>query len=157
MKDTSIIVPWEDENKDQKEGNKRLRWNLVFNLLLWTVIPLPIWLPFVTPSMALNILILIQITFMMCWLVVSALAWTNYFKLRLARNKDFTGGSKNEHLIVISTYKEPVSLLISTIESIETQALAKTKINLTLSFEERTPQLNEKIQILKILPLLLGL
>ena len=31
-----------------KEGRQRLRWNLLFNLMLWAIIPIPIWLPFVS-------------------------------------------------------------------------------------------------------------
>ena len=53
--------------------------------------------------------------------------------------------NSNEHLIVISAYKEPATLLISTIESIEIQEQAKYDINLNISLEERTPQLDEKI------------
>ncbi len=30
-----------------KTGRQRFRWNLLFNLLLWALLPLPIWLPFV--------------------------------------------------------------------------------------------------------------
>ena len=53
--------------------------------------------------------------------------------------------NSNEHLIVISAYKEPATLLISTIESIEIQEQAKYDVNLNISLEERTPQLDEKI------------
>ena len=52
-------------------------------------------------------------------------------------------------MIAISTYKEPLCLLISTIESIEVQELAKTNVFLNVSFEERTPELNDKIRSLK--------
>ena len=146
--DSKILVPWDDSQHELKEGNNRFRWNLVFNVLMWTIIPLPLWLPFVNRQMAINSLPLIQITMMLCWLVVSISAWVTYFKLWSERNRVFQLGSNFEHLIVISTYKEPLSLLISTIGSIELQELSKSNVNLTVSFEERTPECNEKIKSL---------
>ena len=54
-----------------------------------------------------------------------------------------------QHLVVVSSYKEPVALLISTIESIEVQYSAESNITLNISFEERTPEKEEKIKILE--------
>ena len=92
---------------------------------------------------------LLQILFMTCWVIVNTSSWISYFKLFIARNKKFKARSDLEHLITISTYKEPLSLLISTIQSIEIQELARSNINLTISFEEKTPALNDKIRSLK--------
>ena len=131
------MVPWDDSELDAKEGNDRLRWNLVFNILLLTVIPLPIWLPFVNMELAVNILPILQMLLMSCWLVVTFSAWITYIKLLRTRNKVFQPRESYEHLVVISTYKEPLSLLISTIESIELQESCRENVNLTLSFEEQ--------------------
>ena len=86
---------------------------------------------------------------MTCWVTVNVSSWISYFKLFVARNKKFAPRSDIEHLITISTYKEPLSLLNSTIESIEAQELARSNINLTVSFEEKTPALKEKIRSLR--------
>ena len=51
---------------------------------------------------------------------------------------------------MISTYKEPTSLLISTIETIELQELSSSNVNHTLSFEKRTPDLTKKINELTV-------
>ena len=136
-----------DDEESTKSQNSRLRWNLVFNLLLLCFIPLPIWLPYVSSEgVAVNLLIVIQIMFMACWLTVSFLSWVTYGKLWRAKNKMFEMDDfQQEHLIVVSAYKEPVSLLMSTIKTIEIQKLASSHINLTLSFEERTPELSDKI------------
>ena len=45
-----------------------------------------------------------------------------------------------------STSIVQVGLLISTIETIEKQELAKSNVNLNISFEERTPELYDKIR-----------
>ena len=91
----------------------------------------------------------IQILFMICWLTVSVLSWITYGKLFKAQLDSFPINEKHQHLIVVSAFKEPVALLISTIESIEVQYSAKTCLNLIMSFEERTPELTEKIMILE--------
>ena len=135
--ETKVTVPWDDNELDAKEGNDRLRWNLVFNVLLLTVIPVPIWLPFASMEFAVNILPILQMLLMSCWLVVTFSAWVTYIKLLRARNKVFQPRKNYEHLVVISTYKEPTSLLISTIESIELQESCRDNVNLTLSFEEQ--------------------
>ena len=135
--ETRFMVPWDDSELDAKEGNDRLRWNLVFNILLLTVIPLPIWLPFASMELAVNILPIIQMLLMSCWLLVTFSAWVTYIKLLRARNKVFQPRKTYEHLVVISTYKEPLSLLISTIESIELQESCRENVNLTLSFEDQ--------------------
>ena len=135
-----------DDEESTKSQSSRLRWNLFFNLLLLCIIPLPIWLPYVSSEgVAVILLIVIQIIFMACWLTVSFLSWVTYGKLWRAKNKMFEMDDfQQEHLIVVSAYKEPVSLLMSTIKTIEIQKLASSHINLTLSFEERTPELNEQ-------------
>ena len=121
----------------------------MFNVLLLTIVPLPLWLSFVSDDIAMIILPGIQILFMICWLTVSVLSWVTYGKLFKAQLNSFPMNENHQHLIVVSVYKEPVALLISTIESIEVQHSAKSCLNLTLSFEERTPELSEKIMILE--------
>ena len=70
-------------------------------------------------------------------------------KLFKAQVNTFPMNENHQHLIVVSAYKEPVALLISTIESIEVQHSAKSCLNLSMSFEERTQELTEKIMILE--------
>ena len=141
-----------DEEEDTtilKTGNKLLRWNLAFNILLLTIIPLPLWLPFVSLELSVSLLPMIQIIFMASWLTVTLLSWRTYFKLWVAKEKCFPRNESLNHLIVLSTYKEPLSLLITTIESIEIQETAAANINLTISFEARTPDLDVKIRTLE--------
>ena len=101
--ETKIDVPWKASSNNEKEGNDRLRWNLLFNVLLWTIIPLPLWLPFVSMHIAINLLPLLQILFMICWVTVNASSWVSYFKLFITRKKKFAPRSDLEHLITIST------------------------------------------------------
>ena len=132
-----------------KETNKRIRWNLVFNVLLVTIVPLPLWLSIVSEDIAMMILPGIQILFMTCWVTVSVLSWVTYGYLFQAKHKVFPKNSNQSHLVVVSSYREPVALLISTVESIEVQYSAESNITLNISFEERTPEKEEKIMRLE--------
>ena len=69
-------------------SNDCLRWNLVFNLLIWAVIPLPLWLPLVTPLVASYLLPSLQLFFALCWLVVNISSWRTYWRLRRWKRKN---------------------------------------------------------------------
>jgi hypothetical protein len=62
-------------NGKVKVGKQRLRFNLIFNLLLWILVPLPFWLQYVVPfrELALWILFSIQGSFLLFWIVVLVL------------------------------------------------------------------------------------
>lgn len=53
---------------EKQIGSQRLRWNLLFNLLLWIVIPLPLWIPFVSNRLAIYLLPSIQGVFVSMWI-----------------------------------------------------------------------------------------
>lgn len=64
-------------HREIKTGRQRFRWNLIFNLLVWIICPLPIWLPFVTNQLSIYILISIQAIFVFIWFIISILAGRN--------------------------------------------------------------------------------
>ena len=53
---------------EKKQSSQRLRWNLVFNLLVWIIVPLPIWIPYVSNKLAYFLLPSIQGVFVFMWL-----------------------------------------------------------------------------------------
>jgi len=55
-------------HREQKSGSQRLRWNLLFNLLFWLIVPLPFWIPFVSNKVALYLLPSIQGVFVFIWI-----------------------------------------------------------------------------------------
>ena len=66
------------------------------------------------------------------------------------RNRDFGAILRNDsrieairHLVVLSCYKEPVSVLVKTIDSLASQTMAMSA-TMVVSFEEKTPNLAEK-------------
>jgi len=62
-------------NGKVKVGKQRLRFNLIFNILLWILVPLPFWIQYVVPfrELALWILFSIQGSFLLFWIVVLVL------------------------------------------------------------------------------------
>ena len=60
-----------------KLGRQRFRWNLVFNVLVWMICPLPLWLPAVSNGAAVFVLPAIQCFFVLIWLTISVLAARN--------------------------------------------------------------------------------
>ena len=52
----------------KQSGSQRLRWNLLFNLLLWLIVPLPFWIPFISNKVALYLLPLMQGLFVLIWI-----------------------------------------------------------------------------------------
>ena len=55
-------------HREMKEGSQRFRWNLLFNLLVWLVVPLPFWIPFISNRLAYCLLPSIQGVFVSMWL-----------------------------------------------------------------------------------------
>ncbi|CAF1663763.1 unnamed protein product, partial [Didymodactylos carnosus] len=54
-------------HRGMKSGSQRFRWNLLFNLLLWLIVPLPFWIPFVSNRLAYYLLPSIQGVFVLMW------------------------------------------------------------------------------------------
>lgn len=87
-------------------------------------------------------------------LVIALLALKNTFILYLNRYHDFSrhyAASKDadiRHIVAICCYKEPVDLIARSVESIANQTEVH-RINMIVSFEERTPDKEMKCQYLK--------
>ena len=63
--------------KLNQSGKQRFRWNLIFNLLVWIIVPLPLWMPFVSQTVAVYLVPSIQAVFVMMWIIVVSLASRN--------------------------------------------------------------------------------
>ena len=87
----------------------------------------------------------------LAWLVVALLSLNTFRKVRkVAKNvadacichSNFT------HLVCLAAYKEPLSVLIETIDSIARQTVVG-RVVLVVGFEERTPELEAKLSRLR--------
>ncbi|CAF0957759.1 unnamed protein product [Adineta steineri] len=141
-------------HRETKSGSQRLRWNLLFNLLLWIVIPLPFWIPFISNQVALYLLPSMHAIFVLMWVVITILALRNVLILYMNRSQNYTEKiAKLEkkpirHIVAISCYKEPIELIVTSVQSVANQTEVH-RITLVVSFEEKTPDKEEKCKYLQ--------
>lgn len=55
-------------HRDIKPGSQRCRWNLLFNFLIWLIVPFPIWIPFISNTVAYYTIMFIQFVFVLMWI-----------------------------------------------------------------------------------------
>ena len=131
----------------------QLRWNILLNVILWFVLPLPVILPLLHPHLPIEwgftMLFTIQGVFTICWLGVALLSLTTYLTIFLSRNQVISE-NKITHLVCMVSYKEPVELLVTTIQSLANQTVVNNVV-LTVGFEERTPDRVTKEDTIQLL------
>ena len=95
----------------------QFRWNFLLNVILWVLLPLPIWVPLLHPYIPImwsfTALFSIQAMFNLCWLAVAIMSLITYFKIYLSRHQ-IAAEDKYTHLVCMVTYKEPIELLVTT-------------------------------------------
>lgn len=145
-----------------KPANAYIRWNLLFTFLIFFFISSCIWIPAIpgVKHFAMEIVIIVFIVLHLLWLiaVVNALRYT----IRLRRFKNHTidltkvlsllllppqvpnpDGRIVKHLVGICIYKEPMELVMDTVDSIASQPDARHKITALVGMEEGTPNKEE--------------
>ncbi|CAF1084281.1 unnamed protein product [Rotaria sordida] len=141
-------------HRDIKAGSQRFRWNILFNILVWLIVPFPLWIPFISNKLAYLIIPSIQCLFVFMWIIIAILAMKNALILYLNRYRDFLkdvdkSSSKHiRHIVAIICYKEPVDLIARSIQTIADQTEVH-RITMVISFEERTPNKEEKCEFLE--------
>ncbi|CAF1665474.1 unnamed protein product [Rotaria magnacalcarata] len=141
-------------HRSMKSGSQRFRWNLAFNLLVWLIVPLPLWIPFVSNRVAYYLLASIQGVFVFMWTIIAILALKNALILYMNRSRsfidDYSGYEKIpiRHIVAISCYKEPVDLIARSIQTLAEQTEIH-RITMVISFEERTPDKEKKCEFLQ--------
>ena len=95
----------------------QFRWNILLNVILWVLLPLPAWMPLlhrhITIMWSITFLFSIQAMFTICWLAVAFMSLITYFKIFLSRHQ-IVAEDKYTHLVCMATYKEPIELLVAT-------------------------------------------
>ena len=148
-----------------KTGRQLFRWNLIFNVILWILVPLPIWLPFVSQEISLFLLPSIQGAFIVFWICVCLFAIRTTAVMFWHRKTDFKSKREElmkkcnkdpeaqtaeaetpiQHVAVLACYKEPVELIAASVQTLANQTVA-SRVTMVVSFEEKTPNLCNKQQ-----------
>ncbi|CAF1084614.1 unnamed protein product [Adineta steineri] len=154
IKPHTIVETGITSHRDMKSGSQWFRWNLLFNLLLWLIVPFPLWIPFVSNRVAYYMIPSIQSVFVAMWTIIAILASRNAFIVYINRYRDFTQAYANfdataiRHIVAISCYQEPVELIARSIQTVANQTEVH-RITMVISFEDKTPNKDDKCRLLK--------
>ncbi|RSL51307.1 hypothetical protein CEP51_015229 [Fusarium floridanum] len=140
-------------------ANRYVRWNLLFLLIIFTFLLFPIWMP-LTPyvNQATNVVIIIIIgLFQLIWLIATicairrtvAINSRNKLKTTKAQDTESADATASDystirHIVAMTLYKEPMSVLQTTLDSLVRQKDAKSRLSIIIGMECRTPDKEAK-------------
>lgn len=113
-------------------------------MVSWFLILFPVWGSFVIPEIVAYYIIAFSVYWFYRSMSTAILAVLGYFKLKSFQIYDWmedvrkqSNWKKVHHIIVIPTYKEPVTTLARTMDRLMEQTYPLKNIHIMLSFEER--------------------
>ncbi|KAL1839221.1 hypothetical protein VTJ49DRAFT_1739 [Mycothermus thermophilus] len=141
-------------------ANRYVRWNLLFLLAIFVFLVFPIWMPFVPYlNRVSNLVIIVTIgLFQLIWLIATicavrrTLAINRRNKLKAIKAQDVESSSDTEtsnsstirHIVAMTIYKEPMSVLQATLDSLVQQKDAASRLSVIIGMESRTPDKEAK-------------
>ncbi|KAK4169826.1 hypothetical protein QBC43DRAFT_283390 [Cladorrhinum sp. PSN259] len=140
-------------------ANRYVRWNLLFLLIIFNFLLFPIWMPLVPyVNQVTNVVVIITISlFQLIWLVaiICAIRRTlainsrNKRKTTKAQDVESADGTANycstiRHIVAMTLYKEPMSVLQTTLDSLVQQKDAASRLSVIIGMECRTPDKEAK-------------
>ncbi len=115
-------------------------------LFSWFFILFPIWGSFLIPEFVAYYVITFAIYWLYRSLVLAVLSTMAHFKIAASKKFDWLADLKKHfprryseihHLVIIPTYKEPITTLKKTLTALKEQSFLLKNIHIMLSFEER--------------------
>lgn len=125
-------------------------------VLTWIALTSPLWLSFTLPFAVAYLILIADVYWLLSALRIGILILLGYKKMVWARKQNWLKNLQRDfpkvyekyyHLILIPTYKEPPSIIISSIEGVLKSKYLKGKILVAIGFEERDDP--EKITAVK--------
>ena len=120
----------------------------------WNVILFPYWGILVIPEVVAYFILAFNIYWFYQSLTIVLSATISHLKIQASINydwiadiKQFPDWEKVHHVIIITTYKEPLYILERTINSIASQTLAKDQITVCLATEAAEPEVERKKKV----------
>ena len=114
--------------------------------LTWLALTSPIWLSFTLPYAVAYLILIADVYWLLNALKIGVLILIGYHKMEEAKKVDWLSRLKSDypntwenfyHLILVPTYKEPVSVLGPTFDAIINSNYPTKKIFVAVGFEER--------------------
>ncbi|KAL4728173.1 hypothetical protein ACLX1H_004910 [Fusarium chlamydosporum] len=140
-------------------ANRYIRWNLLFLLIIFVFLLFPVWMPLVPYlNQVANLIIIITIgLFQLIWLIASicairrTIAINSRNKLKSTKEQDVEAADANvcgyttiHHIVAMTLYKEPMSVLQTTLDSLVKQKGARSSLCVIVGMESRTPEKEAK-------------
>lgn len=110
----------------------------------WFLILFPVWGSFVVPELVAYYIIGFSVYWFYRSMTTAVMAILGYLKLKSFQIYDWMGDVKNfpdwkrlHHIIIVPTYKEPLSTLERTLTRLSEQTFPLKRLHVMISFEER--------------------
>lgn len=110
----------------------------------WSLILFPVWGSLIIPQIVAYYIIAFSVYWLYRSLSLAVLSFIAHFRIRASQGYDwqsdvvqFPDWQKVYHIVVIPTYKEPLTTLRRTLTSLSNQTLPSKQLAIMLSFEER--------------------
>lgn len=142
------IFPQHEKAYPTRELQSTFLW-----LLGVLLAPYPLWLTFIKASLAYEITIIFNLILTLTFTFAAILCWHYIWRLLRVRNMPYKDQikpslvSRISHILILSTFDEPVELLLETIQTAAEQTVAKS-IVMVVGMEERTPEREMKMRII---------
>uniref|UniRef100_A0AC34FV28 Glycosyltransferase 2-like domain-containing protein n=1 Tax=Panagrolaimus sp. ES5 TaxID=591445 RepID=A0AC34FV28_9BILA len=138
--------------REAKPANTLIRWNLLFTFLILLFVSSAFWIPFIPKiqKFSMEIVVIILAFLHLLWLIAVINNFRYLFRLRKFKSHQInlsrlnTSGKIVKHLVGIAFYKEPIELMIDTLDSLASQPDARKKISVFAGMESGTPDKEEK-------------
>lgn len=127
-------------------------------LVSWNLILFPYWGIFVVPNVVAYFVLAFNVYWFYQSLTIALTATVSHLRIQASMKynwledlKSFPDWRKVHHVVIITTYKEPLYILERTIASLENQTLPRKQITICLATEAQEPQedRDEKVSYLK--------
>ena len=140
------------DGSQPKPANRYLRWNLLFTFLIVCVLSSPVWVPLIprVNGASMELVVGFLLIFQLMWFIATVNATKMVLRLRreFSRQDDVEAKDESQeqikHLAGITLYKEPMEVMVRTIDSLARQKDAKKKLSVFIGLEEGTPEKEDK-------------
>lgn len=130
-------------------GNTRLRFTILFALLVVAIATMPLWLSVIIPHSVAWVNLGVTWSFSLIWLVIAVNAVRNYNKLDkmplVPWDQTFDlRERKFKHIVVVPCYLDPLEILHECVDTLTFQTHPENLI-VVITFEAKTPDLSKKL------------
>lgn len=131
-----------------------LRWNLLWLLVIWIFITVPVWLRYASQSCLATFytILAVQAWLNLVWLL--ALIFSIYALIRLKygmvtdHKATYPADTPLVHLLILTIYKDDMDVVCRTVDSLAEQTESK-RIVLVMAWESRTPDREERSELIR--------